>query len=60
MSSEISKNSPVSTDTELRKAGQFIAKLLALPVEQRAGVYVKITEMEEELKDVAESAYLQL
>ena len=58
MSSEISATGPVSVDAEFKKAGQYIAKLLALPDEKRAGVYIKITELEEEVRDCAESAYL--
>ena len=45
-------------DEELNKVGVYIAKLLALPGEHRAGVYIKIEELEEKVKNRADNAYL--
>ena len=47
-------------DEELKKVGVYIAKLLALPGKQRTDVYTKIEEVEDKIKDGADSAYMRI
>jgi len=59
MSDKCEGNSSVVVEEEFKKAGVYIAKLLSLPGKYRTDVYAKIEEVEEEIKDSAESVYMR-